>query len=254
MLQISFLLFVVLLGSASEGPAHAADSMEQILSRLHAPADPELARILVPASRDLLIRMPEPTPAEAQTRNEAKLKEAREILWARPNLAPGRESIKEEEAKEIFEAIRVHPVATLSALPKYDPLALMKLCYGRAMAVQLEAVIARGVAADSVRKVWAVGNLTAKWATNFHVAAMIKGPAGEWFVIDLNQDGPMKLPDWFAQIKRIDNTQRPNLEILFTDGDRLLERRNQVYSPELLRISQWRGYFVELIDSYASKP
>jgi Glutaminase len=75
-------------------------------------------------------------------------------------------------------------------------------CFGRAMATHLFA-LQEGVDKTQIRKIWAVGALeNADYAWHFHVATIVRGTDGKWYVFDpLTSKVPVVLEDWMDAMK-----------------------------------------------------
>ncbi|MGE0526330.1 MAG: protein-glutamine glutaminase family protein [Bdellovibrionales bacterium] len=119
----------------------------------------------------------------------------------------------EAQRNELFQKVSSHPVAGLEGIGRYDrqPTGIgdgeIGFCYGRAMAVHL---LARkmGLEEQSIKKIFIAGDLNNQQGTRwrFHMATMVKGNDGKWYVIDpimpsLGATGVLSPYRWMEVIK-----------------------------------------------------
>ena len=113
-----------------------------------------------------------------------------------------REGLTESERNDIYWNIIWNPVASPSNLNLYDPEKKLGFCFGRAMAVHLEALYL-GLAPDKIKKLWIFGQLKSKkenW--RYHVTTVVRGTDGKDYAIDPILDGPMEKHAWIDLVKK----------------------------------------------------
>lgn len=122
-------------------------------------------------------------------------------------------SLTADERGRLFQHVDNHPVAGFDAIGKYDhqPTGIgngeVGFCYGRAMAVMLGAR-RMGLASDRIQKIFITGDLrnaAVRW--RFHMATLVKGDDGKWYVIDplatsLGLPGVVDPDKWMDAVKR----------------------------------------------------
>jgi hypothetical protein len=114
--------------------------------------------------------------------------------------------LKVREIEKLYNFAIHHPIAGLSSLSKYDPTGEIGFCFGRALFVHLE-LLRRGVSKDSIKKVFAVGDLVEQMngkeiTWQFHVATAVRDTQGEWWVIDPSYK-LMKIRNWYKFMRQM---------------------------------------------------
>lgn len=175
--------------------------------------------------------------------------------------------ITEREAREIHETISRHEVAGLGALSKYDPKGSIGFCFGRAVAVNLEA-LHRKLDPTKVLKLWVMGkgnsmkakknpdlqlwdfhkgSQEVKW--EFHVVTIIKGQGNQWWAIDPVFKKPLLAQNWVKSM--VDMTDNKDLFLVATNADRFsLDRESLEFAFALDDRKFYNNYFKDLFTSY----
>jgi hypothetical protein len=191
--------------------------LEKFRETIFPPQSPELEQLLAELKIDFR-DIPHSDSASAARWNANVLQSIADIpLPNKPNRAS---AIDQEQASRLLDAVKNHPVASLSVIKKYDPDDRLGFCFGRAMAVHLEAN-ALGIDQNSVRKLFAVGNLSdgkgGNW--NYHITTIIRASDGDWWAIDPIMDHVMKVRDWYEIVRdQLDNGK--NMQIYSTPPTR----------------------------------
>ena len=186
-----------------------------------------------------------------------KISEANEDAFEKMQSPPTRlhprlkNSITLAEAKEIYQQLESHPVASLSNLGRYDPQEEYGFCFGRAFTVELEANHQK-IQNPSIRKIWVVGDMQApdgsRWG--WHVATMIYGGEKTWWVIDpeiylTNPKLKIVTPEtWFAEMKTLSKDGK--LRVLWSDGRKFGATMGMV-DPFSISSKFYNGYFDDLL-------
>ena len=160
-----------------------------------------------------------------------------------------------DEAASLYRATQENPVASYELRKKYDPEGRLGFCFGRALAVHLEALRV-GIRRESIRKIWAVGKLQLgdlKW--QHHVATMVRANDGGWWVIDPMWEAPMKATQWMTRMRWVFATWKdPEIQFMVTKPERFGTEFSDKYSKEELT-SDWYGdFFKDLFKYYRERP
>ncbi|RZA08671.1 MAG: hypothetical protein EOP11_04185 [Proteobacteria bacterium] len=167
------------------------------------------------------------TPAKAKAWNEALLQQLRAApatgveRGRLAGLPPG-------QMEALFEIAASHPVADYGKVKKWDPKGNFGFCFGRAQNIYHQA-LNFGVAKENVKKIWAVGQM--KYDNIFwqhHVAGMVRGTDGKWYVLDPEYDRVLELRQWMNRVKKMDT--KGSLLFLASDG-----KRFDPFTPEPIR-------------------
>ena len=167
-------------------------------------------------------------------------------------------ALSTKELRKLFNYASNHPVAGLQALKKYDPTGEIGFCFGRALFLHLE-LLRRGVAKESIKKVFAVGEMlevdpstqnAITW--QFHVATAVLGKDGKWWVVDPSY-GLMELREWYRFMKAMAVNHRMSLfsTPLSKIGPSAWEYNTQ---PGGLFDPYYRRYFQDLFASFKNTP
>ncbi|MFM6929667.1 MAG: hypothetical protein ACKOX6_14460 [Bdellovibrio sp.] len=191
-------------------------------------------------------------PAQAVAMNREVLKQMKDLAEAKPQ-GTRKANLDAKEAKALYEEVTRHPVARLLNVKKYDPNSQMGFCFGRAMTAHLEA-LSRGVAKESIRKVYVVGAMKALvgdivW--QFHVATAVKSSDGGWWVIDPFFGKAVKLEQWYDRMYSHDT--KGTLRLYVTDSNRLGATSGGGYRKGHLMMDFYNGYFKDLFKYYSLK-
>lgn len=177
------------------------------------------ALVLDRADRDLFEQqMLTTTPEDARAWNTALLEamDNSPMVVRNPKRING---LDPEQRMALHRAIIDHPVARYSSLKKYDPKGDIGFCFGRALAVQIEA-LKMGVAKENIKKIWIVGGMKSgsiDWG--YHVSTIVRGSDQKWYTIDTNTEEPKLLVDWYQRLaNRFENDGR--LQLFVTDAKR----------------------------------
>lgn len=158
---------------------------------------PELTDDLVQIQRDINSYPDRETRvAVANDRLLSVLNESRAPLSGR------RAFIPHEEAEAIVQAMSTHPVVGNRNYDRYDPDGNWGFCFGRATWAYLE-LLQRGVAKESIRKIFAIGPMRAggiDW--QFHVATIVRGENGKWWVVDNYPGAALEVKNWMEIFRK----------------------------------------------------
>lgn len=154
-------------------------------------------------------------------------------------------AVSYDEAKDLFKILNDHPVASCKQLPKYDPNKNIGFCFGRAVAGHLLA-LQEGVHKESVRKIWAVGTMHADNITwGHHVATMVRGQGGKWYVLDPEYKRVLTLETWIKKVKEMDADGK--LMFLSSEAKRFGPATPDAYSAIELNSDFYNKYFSDLL-------
>ncbi|HLE12229.1 MAG: hypothetical protein A2504_13850 [Bdellovibrionales bacterium RIFOXYD12_FULL_39_22] len=161
--------------------------------------------------------------------------------------------VTKAQAREIYEAVYNNPVASIWSTSKYDPDDLgIGFCFGRAMAVHIEA-LHRRVNPSSIKKVFAVGNLVAgntNWG--FHVTTIIRAQDGGWYAIDPIMGKPITVRDWYKTM-RTEYDPNKTMKMYVTSANRFSPDESTHYLPQNLFLSAYHGYFEDLMSFFRQR-
>lgn len=244
-------LFLTSAWTSAPGPASAVGGGAPIpgqspLQTKMPPVRADLFSISELATKDPLI-----TPQHVQSLN-AELVRA---LSEEPALENSRRrtSISGREAEKIRRKKINHPVVGVEATRAiYDPTGRFGFCFGRAQWAVIE-LLQRGVARESIKKIFAVGPMWADGITwQFHVATMVRGPKGSWLVIDTEAPRVVTAQEWMADL----NKTSLDGKLLFhvTEPERLGASTTEKFSARHYRAlgldPQYRQYFENMMSSF----
>lgn len=163
--------------------------------------------------------------------------------------------LSKEKAAEVLKKVHDNPVSSYNALGKYDTSGTTGFCFGRALATHLE-LLKAGVQKESIRKIWAIGNLkngSRKWG--HHVATAVRAEDGSWIVLDPNYQTPLRLETWVTKVKNMD--VEGNMRIFQTDANRF-GPEPRIYNRTDLGLATkgnpqpddfYNGYFKDLMET-----
>ncbi len=185
--------------------------------------------------------------------NVAKLNNANILKYLasyKPRKETGKISeISDKEAHYIYRLVNQNPVSSLDLYNKYNPIgADVGFCWGRAMTVQLEA-IARKIAPDSIKKVFAVGDLNSgntNW--RYHVTTIIKGKDRTWWAIDPIMGREITLDEWTSKMNVYNKTG--NMRFFITEGDRYGPSRTGPFIYKEKADQYYNHYFRDLLNYF----
>jgi hypothetical protein len=186
------------------------------------------------------------SPAETAAANQKMLGELRG-LPAPPGSA--RKAALDSEGREkLYQEVVSLPEVQNSVCGRYKNSARFGFCFGRALAVHLQA-LKSGVDKRSIRKVWAVGNLRidgSKW--KYHVATIIRGEEGKWYAFDPNFGKPVTVEEWYTKIRSNSDPEK-TARIYSTGAGRLFPYHSAKYNSEALSRTLFRGFFEDLLST-----
>jgi hypothetical protein len=133
---------------------------------------------------------------------------------------------------------------------KYDPDGKTGFCFGRAFIADIESR-RFGLAKGSIKKAWAIGEITTDVQWRFHVTLIVKAEGGGWWAIDPFHKGPLKLEEWFARMKEYNAAG--DLRLHITESARFGPSNSQRYTKEELASAVYNDYFTTLLNYFHEK-
>lgn len=131
-------------------------------------------------------------------------------------------AFKAAQLKSLYTAVYTNKVASLDALPHYDPSGELGFCFGRATAAHLIAK-RMGIKDGSVAHMFLIGDLksgeTTEW--RFHVTTIVRGQYNTWYSIDPITQGPMSIKNWI-KLMRATWDKEKKAKIYITQPDAIL--------------------------------
>ena len=157
--------------------------------------------------------------------------------------------LDDAEMYSLFREVNDHPVAALSKVSQYEKFQKgIGFCFGRATTAHL-AALKNGVDKDSIRKVWALGDLrTGDVNWRYHVATIVRNKKGEWIAIDPIFGRPMPVDDWYKEMKKFDH--KGNMRIFDTEPKRMGPDAGGQYNKRQFNHFLYNGYFTDLMASF----
>jgi hypothetical protein len=184
----------------------------------------------------------ETTPAKARKWNEALLQHLRALPAT--GAERGRMSgLTKEQLEDLYRISSTHPVADYKKVKRWDPEGNFGFCFGRAQNVYQQA-LKYGVAKENVKKIWAVGQMEYKhifW--QHHVAGMVRGVDGKWYVLDPEYDRVLELRQWMNTVKKMDT--KGSLLFFASDGKRFAPFNEEPIKPWDVSRDAYNGYFAD---------
>lgn len=160
-----------------------------------------------------------------------------------------RGEINQKEAQEIYQAVKNHPVASLSQINKYDPDGGTGFCFGRACTTHFESLFVHQIDNSRIAKLFVTGNLrtgNSKW--RYHVTTIVKASGNEgWWAIDPIFDRPMSAKEWFEEMKKFDTAD--SLKLFITEAKRVGPDGSEKYPPSYFK-DRYHNYFKDLLEYY----
>ena len=213
-------------------------------------AVPESFATLENLQRDLNA-LTAPDETNAKVHNTLVLKN----LAAEPvHAVKGRvEALNPENIDEIYQAISENRVVSSSVTnAKYDNQGKnIGFCFGRAMAVHLEA-LARGVSKQSIRKIWALGNLmTGATRWRYHVATAIRGTDNRWYVVDPFMGRSLEIGEWYKRMAEINPDKK--MQVFVTEPQRMSPGSAAKYNRQALIDPLYNGYFTDFLQAFKAE-
>jgi hypothetical protein len=150
-----------------------------------------------------------------------------------------RGSVTREQAQTLYEDMVNTPCVRNSGPYERTGVSL-GYCFGRAIIASMHA-LKRSVHPGAMKKIWVAGEMSGNWG--HHVAFMVRGDNGEWFVID-NVTGLVTHEEW---IRVMENQYRLDKGLMFfvTGPERFgPEQSEAINNLNLfnLRNSDWSNY------------
>lgn len=264
-MSVRSVLFLLLLLLSTAGPAHAFWPW----SEPKAPACPagydaaavrqaEAAAVPRDLFQDWLDRLATHSPAQIQAANARLL---RDTACLPVGETRGRiPAIDEDLAARLVDSIARHPVVAETETRRFNkhPGVEIGFCFGRATYTHLM-LLHLGVLKDSIKKVWAVGNLNSgDLVWQFHVATIVRATTpGRWWVLDSYWNEPLELADWVRQMGALD----PGGQMMITiSAPEKFSMQLGGYDRVQLGLDAtpeqdwYAGYFRELMRWFASHP
>lgn len=160
-------------------------------------------------------------------------------------------SIDPGTTTKIIASIGKHPVMQAASSGRYSQRETeIGYCFGRATYAHL-ALLKMGVDRDSIRKIWAVGEMKGYVSWQFHVATIVRQKDGKWYAIDnfFGSHG-LEVSQWFAGLQK--QNKKGDLRVYITDPSKFSVSLGAYDNVQLgLKISKeqdwYRGYFQDLM-------
>lgn len=153
-----------------------------------------------------------------------------------------------DQAKDLYQYLSCHPVASLAHVRKYDPKGNFGFCFGRATAVHLEA-LRRGVARPRIMKIWGVGPMQGGWG--HHVATLVAAKEGGWWAIDPEIGRVVSGVEWIQWLKSEQENAASPLVFFVSEGERFGPSPGKYTPVDLYGTGTddiYNGYFRDLIE------
>lgn len=166
-------------------------------------ADPALANpFSLPAIlvNENLIRVQQ---EETEGRTAAEVEEMNRNSFRHLGGIIPRETVKASDIVNLIRSYNYHPVIGPKAVDKYQQTGVsIGYCFGRAYYFH-RALMTLGVSDDAIMKAWVVGKIGENW--QFHVATMVRGEDGDWWVMDTVSGSwarGVRVRDWYLAWKK----------------------------------------------------
>lgn len=167
-----------------------------------------------------------------------------------------RATVKASDIVNLIRSYNYHPVIGPKAVKNYEQTGVsIGYCFGRAYYFH-KALLALGVSDDAILKAWVVGKIGENW--QFHVATMVRGEDGDWWVMDTVSDSwarGVRVKDWYRAWMAESSA---STRIYFTRPEKFTPALG-AYNPVQLgygldRKKDWyKNYFVDLDAWFASQ-
>lgn len=162
---------------------------------------------------------------------------------------PGNASGIPAIANEVFRILSTNRVSRVDAVGRYDRNGDVGFCFGRAAMVHY-LLLKHGIAPERIAKIFVVGRLLyfgRVW--EFHVATMVLGEKGQWWVIDNLYDRVQPHFDWMKRVHELDAmSQWPQLRFYVTDPRKFQPALGK-YNRAQFEIPLLRPFFSDLFQS-----
>ena len=196
--------------------------------------------------RENLIRLQQD---ETEGRTAAEVEQMnRNSFRTLPNRIP-EATVHGSDIVNLINSYNYHPIIGPKVASDYDQTGVsIGYCFGRAYYFH-KALLKLGVSDDAIMKAWIVGKIGKNW--QFHVATMVRGQDGDWWVMDTVSDSwarGVRVKDWYLAWKA---ESSPTTRIYFTRPEKFTPALG-AYDPVQLgygldRDKDWyKNYFVDL--------
>jgi hypothetical protein len=159
----------------------------------------------------------------------------------------------ERIAHKVYAALASNEVAKVDAVARYDRDGDLGFCFGRA-AMAHYLLLREGVPPERIAKIFAIGRLRhgdRLW--EFHMATLVMGPKGRWWVVDSLFDRLLPHGEWMDRTAGLDiNPSLPQLRFYVTDP-RKFQPGYGGYEEAHFRIPELNRYFTDLFASLKKK-
>lgn len=202
-----------------------------------------LARALV---NENLIRVQQ---EETEGRSAAEVAEMNRNSFIHLEGEIPRATVKSSDIVNLIRSYNYHPVIGPKAVGRYEQTGVsIGYCFGRAYYFH-KALMALGVSDDAILKAWVVGKIGDSW--QFHVATMVRGEDGDWWVMDTVSDSwarGVRVKEWYLSWKA---DSSPSTRIYFTRPEKFTPALGAYNATQLGygldRNKDWyKNYFVDL--------
>jgi len=179
--------------------------------------------------------------------NEDSLKMLRDLPM--PPANPKRKAgLSVAEIEALYKAALKNPQVKKSLCGTYNGSGQLGFCWGRAMAVHLQALHSK-VSNQSVRKLWAVGEMKSdSIAWRYHVSTVVRSDQGIWYAVDPIFPGPMPVEEWYANLKA-GYAGTEFVRLYSTPAKRFGPGKWEKYNKNHLKEAAYYNFFADLMDS-----
>ena len=166
----------------------------------------------------------------------------------------GSTPISKELMQRIFDSVRSNKAVKAENSEKYDKWGDMGFCFGRAALVHY-LLLTNAVEQNRIAKIFAVGDLFyANSLWHFHIATMVKGEKGIWWVIDNLFEKPLTQSEWIERATGFDIKKTlPQLRFYVTDPRKFQPAYGR-YRLEEFNLPELNRYFRDLFPPSRSLP
>ncbi len=149
-------------------------------------------------------------------------------------------------AQKIYQSLVANEVSKVDAVLRYDPVGDVGFCFGRATMVHY-LLLQAGVKPQQIAKIFAVGNLLYRdqlW--NFHMATMVKGEKGKWWVIDSLFNRVLSHSEWMNKALTLDTDPKLAQLRFYVSDPRKFQPSYGQYRLEYFQQAELKPYFSDL--------
>jgi hypothetical protein len=171
----------------------------------------------------------------------------REVIYSiKKNVHTG---ISKSIANKIYKQLNENIITNDEKILLYDPMGDIGFCFGRAAMVHL-LLLREGIKQQNIAKIFVLGKLMYKerlW--DYHMATMVKGRNGKWWVIDNLFNEVKEVDNWLKLVTKFGIKKKNPQVRIYVTGPQKFQAAFPQYHIGFFQIPALKSYFVALFSN-----